>query len=167
MKRSAGPRSGAWSSRQGALRNRVASRTKRQRYGAVQDALRKMASKEILASTLGLRRPLHGFPEHIAVSVNIGTVCQADGKAAAGEGRARHSVRAVVVLVGKRAAGRGLPALPAPLCQSQCELLYQTAPIATGTAVSRWPRKAVCTRMRMKPSLQCKFGHRRSSFQKM
>jgi hypothetical protein len=33
-------------------------------------------------------------------------------------------VRAVVVLVGKRAAGRGLPALPAPVCQSQCELLY-------------------------------------------
>ena len=50
------------------------------------------------------------------------------GKAAVGEGRARHSVRAVVVnqnaLVGKRAAGRGLPALPAPVCQSQCELLY-------------------------------------------
>ena len=74
----------------------------------------------------------------IAVSVNIGTVCQAAGKTAAGEGRARHfrrrmamagqAVRAGAVnqnaLVGKRAAGRGLPALPAPICQSQCELLY-------------------------------------------
>jgi hypothetical protein len=64
----------------------------------------------------------------IAVSDNIGTVCQAAGKTAAGEGRARHSVRAGAAnqnaLVGKRAAGRGLPALPAPMCQSQCELLY-------------------------------------------
>jgi putative ABC transport system permease protein len=64
----------------------------------------------------------------IAVSVNIGTVCQVAGKTAAGKGRARHSVRAGAMnlnaLVGKRAAGRGLPALPAPMCQSQCELLY-------------------------------------------
>jgi hypothetical protein len=55
----------------------------------------------------------------MAVSANIGTqYARLLGKAAAGEGRARHSVRAGVVnqnaLVGKRAAGRGLPALPTP-----------------------------------------------------
>jgi hypothetical protein len=68
-----------------------------------------------------------GFGKPLAVSVNIGTVCQAAGKTEAGEGGARHSVRAGVVnqnvFVGKRTAARGLPAQPAPMSQSQCELL--------------------------------------------
>jgi len=38
-----------------------------------------------------------GLHNAMAVSVNIGTVCQAAGKTEAGEGRARHSVRAGVV----------------------------------------------------------------------
>jgi hypothetical protein len=36
--------------------------------------------------------------ENIAVSFNIGTVCQAAGKSSGSEGRARHSVRAALIL---------------------------------------------------------------------
>ena len=90
----------------------------------------------------------------IAVSVNMGTSCQAAGKSGSGEGKARHSVRAVARV---RSSGGQRTGRPTEVCSGCHKEMASKHPLIAAVDVSRLTFPGFCMRLERTHVRCCSF----------